>query len=82
MAATASAICPASAFGPATTSDIRMWSGATGIREAVTRLRPQLVSYADERGRELLDLPGAHQLALARRVDLERGAGVLEVVDL
>ena len=47
------------AFGPATTSDIRMWCGATGIREAVARLRPQLVSYADERGRELLDLPGA-----------------------
>jgi hypothetical protein len=47
------------AFGPATTSDIRMWCGATGIKEAVARLRPQLVSYADERGRELLDVPGA-----------------------
>jgi hypothetical protein len=47
------------AFGPATAADLRTWSGLAGAAAALERLRPQLVSYSDEAGRELLDVPGA-----------------------
>lgn len=47
------------AFGPAATADLRAWSGLAGLPAAVAAVRPELVAFRDERGRELLDLPDA-----------------------
>jgi hypothetical protein len=47
------------AFGPAATADLRAWCGVAGLPAAVAAVREELVSFRDERGRELLDLPDA-----------------------
>jgi hypothetical protein len=47
------------AFGPASVKDIQQWSGIAGIRPTIEALRPELLTFRDELGRELFDLPDA-----------------------
>jgi hypothetical protein len=45
------------AFGPARVTDMQTWSGLGKLKENFEQLRPQLVTYRDEQGVELFDLP-------------------------
>ncbi|MHC5905532.1 winged helix DNA-binding domain-containing protein [Streptomyces sp. S6] len=47
------------AFGPASVKDMQTWSGLTRLRPAFERLRPRLLTFQDEHGTELYDLPDA-----------------------
>ena len=47
------------AFGPASATDVQAWSALAGIREVLEELRPRLVTFRDDRKRELFDLPEA-----------------------
>ncbi|MGH3242092.1 MAG: winged helix DNA-binding domain-containing protein [Spirillospora sp.] len=47
------------AFGPASVRDVQQWSGLTRLGEVVERLLPKLVTFEDENGRTLYDLPDA-----------------------
>jgi hypothetical protein len=47
------------AFGPASVMDAQTWCGLTKLREVFERLRPTLLTFTDETGRELFDLPDA-----------------------
>ena len=47
------------AFGPATPADAQAWSGVKGLRATFAAMRDALVTFRDERGRELFDLPDA-----------------------
>ncbi|MER6999780.1 winged helix DNA-binding domain-containing protein [Streptomyces sp. NPDC000410] len=47
------------AFGPASVKDMQSWSMLTQLRDAFERLRPELLTFRDENGVELFDLPEA-----------------------
>ncbi|WP_082423113.1 winged helix DNA-binding domain-containing protein [Paenibacillus dakarensis] len=47
------------AFGPASVKDIQAWSGLTRILEVIKSIRPHLITFRNERGEELFDLPDA-----------------------
>jgi len=47
------------AFGPASPADAQNWSGLRALREVFERLRPKLLTFRDERKRELFDLSDA-----------------------
>jgi hypothetical protein len=47
------------AFGPASVMDMQNWSGLTKLKGDFEALRPGLVTFQDEQGKELFDLPDA-----------------------
>jgi hypothetical protein len=47
------------AFGPASAADVQAWSGIGGMKAVLDGMRDALAVFADERGRELFDLPDA-----------------------
>jgi hypothetical protein len=47
------------AYGPVTVKDLQTWTGLTRLKPVVEALRPELVTFRDEQGRELFDLPSA-----------------------
>jgi Winged helix DNA-binding domain len=47
------------AFGPASVNDMQIWSAMRNLRTVFDALRPKLVTFRDERGKELFDLPKA-----------------------
>ncbi len=47
------------AFGPATPADATIWSGRSGLKPVFEAMRSELVTFRDEGGRELFDLPDA-----------------------
>jgi hypothetical protein len=47
------------AFGPASVRDLQVWSGLNQLEQALAALKPELITFRDEQGRELFDLPDA-----------------------
>jgi hypothetical protein len=47
------------AFGPATVMDMQHWSGLTGLNKVVEGIAGDLVTFTDENGKVLYDLPDA-----------------------
>lgn len=51
--------CYLAAFGPASAADVQAWSAVSGMKKVLDAMRDELEVFADERGRELFDVPEA-----------------------